>query len=524
MFDDYPSSQYQSDYHKRFDENEKEKRGIAAETSSPRAFVAVILCWLFGVAFTELFILGGFGVSVPVMVMLFYGIALWYLRGKDTTPAKGAYVLLIPIALISFGYVMTDNSMTFVINTLVLLVLIPLQLALLSGTTVGDIFSMQSAYHTLNSTVVIPITNMNAPFKALAGSKDNKDGVKNKSKFSMAFLGLLIAIPLVAIFMALFSSADRAFDYYVASRIEEYFSIGNLIFDVIFGAFVAIAVAAWFITLRGRSTPSYRTFKRNHNLDSTLVSTVLLMLNLVQLAFVAIQFRYLFSRNMLPKGMTYAEYARSGFFELCTVLCFSVIIIMLCMLFAKRDASDKLSKPVSVLLSVFILCNYVVVISAIYRMLAYIQVYDLTVKRVMVTWLIVVFALSLLGAIIKIWSPKFKITNYIATAVIIMTILLNVANINSVIANYNVDRFIDHSKAGNQTFLSDIDVEYLGHLGPAATGATQRLYNYSKAQGKNTTTIQSALDAQRSKLNRKTWHQFCFTDIEARRILGKQSN
>ena len=51
------------------------------------------------------------------------------------------------------------------------------------------------------------------------------------------------------------------------------------------------------------------------SMDGIITLTVLLLLDLVYVLFVAIQFKYFFS-GTLGDGYTYAEYARRGFFEL----------------------------------------------------------------------------------------------------------------------------------------------------------------------------------------------------------------
>ncbi|MFZ3102315.1 MAG: DUF4153 domain-containing protein [Desulfitobacteriaceae bacterium] len=54
---------------------------------------------------------------------------------------------------------------------------------------------------------------------------------------------------------------------------------------------------------------------------TVIVLSALTALNLVFIVYFLSQLTYLFSafNNRLPELMTYAEYARRGFFELCTV-------------------------------------------------------------------------------------------------------------------------------------------------------------------------------------------------------------
>lgn len=491
----------------------KEQDDILAHTSTRPAFVAVLLCWAFGILFSEIFMRGGFGLSVPLLVSLFYCIAFWYFSQKEQMPPKSSFLLLLPVFLLSLGYFLSDNGMVYLVNTLLLLVLIPLQLCLMSRTTPGPAFSFQAVHDTLVSTLARPLSYLDAPFKALSRSSGQR---KKGSKAAMVLLGLLIALPIAMIFTALFSQADDAFRYFL-NRLSDSlnFSFNSVVFDLFFGTVAALFLSAWLITLRARSQPEKREFRQTLRLNGTLAATVLCVVNLIQIAFVVIQFRYLFAGAALPDGMNPAEYARSGFFELCGVLCFSVLILLLCMLFVNKPDGHRLPRPVRILLTVFVGCNYVIIASAVYRMLAYIGAFDLSVKRVMATWLIAVFALGMAGAALKLWAPKFHSFRYEAIVVLAMAIAVNLINVNAFVANYNVDRYLNSVAAGQ---TRTIDVAYLGSLGPSAAAATQKLSRSGDAGVQSAAVL--ALRTQKETLDQKSWKNSCLSDFEARPILN----
>ena len=449
----------------------KDQDEIFAHVSSRQAFATVLFSWVFGILFSAILLRGGFGVSVPLLVVIFYAIAAWYLTKKDPKPDKRSYLLMIPIALLSLGYVFQDNIATYLISFLMLIALIGLQLSRMSHTSSGQVFSPQSLYQTMVSTIARPFGFLDAPFKAVA---KNVKRSKKGSKSATVLFGLIIALPIAAIFTALFVSADDAFGYFVRllfSKIDIFNK--NTIFDLFFGTAAALFISSWLITLRARKAPEKTGLKIKFGLNQLLTATVLSVINLVQIAFVVVQFGYLFAGMKLPDGMTRAEYARSGFFELCVALCFSVSIIIFCLIFVCKDEKQRLPKAISLLLTVFIACNFVIIASAFFRMISYIAAFDLSVKRVMVTWLITVFAICMIGAAIKIWVPKFRILRHIAITAIVMTVALNFVNINSQVANYNVNRYIDSM---NTKDVRVIDVSYLSSLGPSAAKATLRLY------------------------------------------------
>jgi hypothetical protein len=140
--------------------------------------------------------------------------------------------------------------------------------------------------------------------------------------------GLAIATPLVAVFGALFMSADAVFAGLVLNVVR-------IDVDVIVSHVLLFTLSAWLATgyLRGFLTttepPPLRVLwpdgalpalaPKRPTLGITEVATALAALDLLFLVFVVVQFRYLFGGDALVQvtpDLTYAEYARRGFFEL----------------------------------------------------------------------------------------------------------------------------------------------------------------------------------------------------------------
>lgn len=491
----------------------KEQDEIEECASDLKAFKVVLLSWVFGILFSEIFFKGGFGLSVPLLMTVFYGVAVWYLSSKIPKPSKASYLLLIPIGLISLGYMITDNVITYLINTLVLLVLVPIQLTHMSNTSLGNVFSLKSFYSSVVSIIVRPVSFMDMPFKSVISlfSKGKKH-----TKTAMILLGIILALPITLIFLGLFMEADEVFGYYI-NQIIEYIKIYpvDIFFDVFVGAIVGLFISALLITLRARRVPEEKNIMIRQGLDPVLTSTIMVILDILFIVFVSFQFGYLFSGLSLPKGMNYSEYARSGFFELCAVSVLALAVIMVCMVFVKRRQDQELPRGLQLLLTVFIACNFIVAASAIFRMTAYILAHDLTVKRVMVTWLIILISICFYGFIIKIWNRKFNIVNYIAVTVISMTILLNTVNLNGLIAGYNVNV---HLKSLEASKVREVDIDYLVSLGPSAARATAKLLEsgyYTKEQ------VYDALSRQKRALDIKDWRNYCIWDSEAAAVFEK---
>ena len=91
----------------------------------------------------------------------------------------------------------------------------------------------------------------------------------------------------------------------------------------------------------------------------------------IYVLYAGIQVVYLFLRvgSRLPEGVTYAEYARGGFWQLLFVSALNFIIVILCLYIFKEN------KILNIILTIVCSCTFIMLISATYRMLLYIGAY-----------------------------------------------------------------------------------------------------------------------------------------------------
>ena len=152
--------------------------------------------------------------------------------------------------------------------------------------------------------------------------------------------GLAVATPLVAVFGALFMAADAVFEDLVLSVVRvdvELIASHVLLFSV--SAWLATGYLRGFLT--GTEPPPLRVLGRNSalvaltpkrpSLGITEAATALAALDLLFLVFVTVQFRYLFGGDALVQvtpDLTYAEYARRGFFELVVAVVLVVPVLL----------------------------------------------------------------------------------------------------------------------------------------------------------------------------------------------------
>ena len=126
---------------------------------------------------------------------------------------------------------------------------------------------------------------------------------------------------------------------------------------------------------------------------SVTVIAATLPLLFVYLVFFVSQWKYYVSgfTGVLPQGFSYAEYAREGFFQLCSVSVINLVITAVVILFMQRQGSGStlVRRLICILFSLFTL---VLIATALAKMGMYIESYGLTQKRVYASWLMLVLA------------------------------------------------------------------------------------------------------------------------------------
>ena len=215
------------------------------------------------------------------------------------------------------------------------------------------------------------------------------------AKVGAVIKGLIIAVPLLLIFGALLVAADAVFERIVVNAID--FDFGDIPSHVMLTGFLGWLAAAFLRhTLAGKpiSLPQGAARPAALHLGPVETGIVLGLLNALFLAFVLVQFRYFFGGSALVEasaGMTYAEYARRGFFELVGVT--ALVLPLLLLLHWLQPAENRLFRWLAGSM-IALLC--VIMLSALQRMRLYQLEFGLTELRLYATlfmfWLGSLFA------------------------------------------------------------------------------------------------------------------------------------
>ena len=256
--------------------------------------------------------------------------------------------------------------------------------------------------------MIVPLKNLDKPFIDSSAARKARTGEETvgKKRAKSILLGLVIAIPLLWIILALLSSADLVFGNIVEDILDciTFPELNEDWVGVPFKFFLSfMAFYTWTACL-----PAEIFFegKEPRKFDAVVAITFNSLIAVVYLLFSGIQFVYLVGQMELPNGYTYAEYAHEGFYQLLAVTILNLILVSFC---KKHFADNKVLKAILLIISG---CTYVMIASSALRMYLYVGVYGLSHLRVYVLWLLVILTVwttILIVGIFKEKLPYFRI-------------------------------------------------------------------------------------------------------------------
>ncbi len=270
-------------------------------------------------------------------------------------------------------------------------------------------------------------------------------------RLGMVLLGIGIAAIPSAIVIALLATGDAAFGRLMASIGERLFGsnpfevITNIILFVYsfpFSMYLYGAVyAAWenrFPRILDRAGKEKVTAGAARIPVTVTVSAVLPFL-LIYLLFFFSQLGYYVDAfaGMIPEGYTTADYARSGFFQLCAVSAMNLVLILLASLFSRRK-EGKQSLPVRILSAVLSVFTLVLIATALRKMILYIGLYGFTRLRILTSVFMVFLALVFLFLILRQIRSTFNTVLATAIAGTALLGLLGFCDLDARIAQGNL--------------------------------------------------------------------------------------
>jgi hypothetical protein len=388
-------------------------------------------------------------------------------RRYEAVPGDARW-LLAPALALSVLFAWRNSEYLVVYNTFAFFGTLALLATAISQGTEHRV--LESRFRELaQSAVVVGITTFVGMIALLLSDVSFRQvaGARGAGRAIAAMRAALVAIPLLLVFGSLFASADPVF----ARLASDVFRIDAA---TVASHLAVSGIIAWFVggLLRATVLSSGRhTFSMpfpDGALGLTEVGTALGSLVALFAAFVIVQLRYFFGGDALVQataGMSYADYARRGFFELVTVSAL-VLPVLLCANALLRRATPLADVVFRALSGTLLGLLGIIMYSAIARMQLYMSVYGLSMDRLLATvfmgWLAIVFAWF---AATVLRGRERRFTAGVLVSGWATLIALNVADPAGYVARFNIAR----AEQGKE-----VDVTYIASLGADAAPALAR--------------------------------------------------
>lgn len=415
--------------------------GLNAPEASRRTVIAITAL---GLAFDLAFNGQRPGVSIPLFTILF-AVALRTVAVRSIQTD----VLLAGAVVLSMFPALRATPELIAIDVLAAAALI----ALTATADLGDLGSetivglVRRGIAILRRTLLVP-RFLAAPFAEPT----------ERRRTRAALRAVIVTAPVLALFAALLASGDRVFARLLSSVLPEWNARSILSHVALTVAGIVLVSVLWRAALG--DGPAAESRVHPHRFAPILGfgewATVLAGIDLLFATFVIVQITYLFGghrRVVVTPGLSYAEYARSGFFQLAVAAGLTVVVILGTWDAGRRDDA-RYERWFRILVTMLVGLTGVVLASAVTRLALYEGTFGFTINRFFGYVGIISIGGVLLWLLGTIWTGRRErvVAGFLALGLVAL-LATNVIDPERFVAQRNIARF---------EAIGRIDVSYLG--------------------------------------------------------------
>ncbi|MBP5366331.1 MAG: DUF4173 domain-containing protein [Bacteroidales bacterium] len=379
-----------------------------------------------------------YGINVIIFIIPLLIFLYKYLKANNLIANRNGLLFMIPITILSSSYFIYDNVFTR-LNYIAIPVLYILMY----------IFTIRKEYN-LFGIIGDSLTILFAPFGCIGKmfsslSKDLKVVIKEENRKKI--LSILIVSPIVLIILVLLGSADTVFGNLfkdLFEYIDLLHNLGSFILKSLFALVLFIYLASTMVFLKEYQNAQIIDTTFGIKIEEYTMKVLLTSLNVIYVVFDIIQINSLMLHRV-SQDINYAEYARSGFFQLMVISLINIVIILL----SKKSKETKYNRNMSL---VMIGLTFIIIVSSFMRMYLYESAFGYTILRLGVYIILITEVILFVPTIMYILNKKI---NIIRSYAMIITAVYTVINI------FSADRVITINNLNRDEKMNYLDVTYL---------------------------------------------------------------
>lgn len=448
-------------------------------------------------------------ITMPLWILATIGYCVYALKNMGFAGKKDNLFYIAVMLLLGISTSITDNSVIITLNYIGFFLML---IAFLLHNFYDDAgWDFGKYLSQLIGCIFGAIGCIFRPFSDMAAFVNvrKKSNTSNKT-IHYILIGVLCAIPCLLLLGICLASADAIFDKLLTSIFYDlnFFNrIPEISFLFVFGFFSSYC-GLRFLALHKLSEENRLVTEHS----PVIAITFLALLGSMYVIFCLIQVFYLFPGNtQMPEGMTYAQYARTGFFQL-----LFVCIVNLAIVFGIQKHFQN-NRILRILLIIFCGCTFIMIASSAYRMLLYIDAYHLTFTRVFVLVALVLLTLLLIGALLFIVKPDFPVFRYSMIIVSAVYLVFSFSHVDYWIARYNLSHYdVSHSESNNTTIIGDreydVDFYYISHH--LSTDAAPAIASHMKQECQKDILLKAAMEEYQTAKNKQDYYHSNYAEYE----------
>lgn len=442
--------------------------------------VLVVICAL---ALFNFIVWGGFnlGFSIAAGLCIMFTAGYLLLSGCKLTPYSAA--LLGLSLVISAGFARSADGFVKFVMVCFLLCSVNLGLCLLSGQNLRDTGHLSSLLDAPRAIFTMGFGKMSMAFHGLSVAFRHSGSLGQKS--GAILVGLLIAVPVLAVMVPLLMFADAAFEGLMDLLPE--LDMEQIIHTVLWGSGLAVVLYTRGVALRHCTKKEATDKKAIKGIHLFTVNTVLSTVCILYGVYLFSQLAYFTGgfAGLLPKEYTMAQYARRGFFEMAWLCAINLGIIGLSTGLVQKDETAPMSTRLLCLFIGIITLFFVAAASG--KMFLYIGGYGLTRLRLLTQIIMLWLGLTTIFVMLHLFLPKFSYMRLTLLCALVIGAVLFWADVDTIVARHNVNAYFSGQ-------LKTVDVTHLGRLSDGAVPYLELLAE--QAQGEVAQRAKEILDRQ----------------------------
>ncbi|NMA06110.1 MAG: DUF4173 domain-containing protein [Ruminococcaceae bacterium] len=401
--------------------------------------IFLILLLAFSIFFTDAFLFrSGFGVFFSLYCLL---LLITYIFIYENRIADRSYLIfLVPSLLTALSFFLYRSYEQYLLRVAMSLLMLALSCIVISGK--AGLIAEGNDLRLLGEIFIKPVINLGLLFGIF---KPNPQKTEKSKRTIPLLMGVLASLPILFLLTALFSVADKRFGN-LFFKIFEAFNVENtfrLIFDIVLGTILALCTGSFAIynAVKSSEEPKEKSkadenYAKKVTFATGFLSTIIILVSI----FAFLQLDYLFF--VCPPDETSAsKIAREGFFEMALA---TAVVFLSGYISIGIVGKNRRDLPAAIKICNIVLCalDSVIVFSAAKKMLAYIGIFGLSIKRIFTLFIIfsVLIMLSVLFA--RCLLRKINLVFATAAMVSILFSMYSLVDKDMIVSVYNSSKYI----------------------------------------------------------------------------------